>query len=423
MLSYRIFIWLYPKAVALAAFFNPKAKQWIRGREGIFERIQDELRNCNLPKIWMHTASLGEFEQGLPVLEQLRNSYPDHKIVLSFFSPSGYEIRKNHPAADHVFYLPMDSPPNARKFLDLVNPRLVLFVKYEFWYYYLNETHQRGIPLLLVSGIFRKKQAFFRWYGSTYRKMLSFFSVLFVQNRSSAELLAAIGLGKKTVLAGDTRFDRVLKIAGTFQGIPAIEHFCADKPVIVAGSNWTDDDEELDHFANTRQDIRFIIAPHDIGEDRLKECEKLYRHTVRYTVYAQMLQDGTLSAARQNANVLIIDNMGMLSRLYHYATIAYVGGGFGEEGIHNILEPAVFGKPVVFGPVYDKYFEAEEMLAENGAVTVSDALQLESVMASLLDNPDKLQRTGLAAGSYVKSRAGATKRIIGYIQANRLLIN
>jgi 3-deoxy-D-manno-octulosonic-acid transferase len=424
MLGYRLFIWLYPKAIRIASIANPKARLWIQGRKHIFRRLSEAFTTVHAPVIWMHAASLGEFEQGLPVLEQLKTLYPSHTILVTFFSPSGYEIRKSHPVADKVFYLPMDSAAHAKRFLDTVKPQLVLFVKYEFWYHYLHEIQHRNIPLFLISGIFRREQAFFKWYGAGYRKMLSFFSVLFVQNEASLQLLASIGLQEKTVCVGDTRFDRVLAIAGQFTDIPVINHFCGNAPVVVAGSTWTDDDEELDHFANTRRETRFIVAPHDIGKDRLDECMKLYHHAVLFSEYQEAIMSGKeLPAGKQDANVLIMDNMGMLSRLYHYATIAYVGGGFGEDGIHNILEPAVFGKPVIFGPVYDKYFEAEELLDAGAAFTVEDALELENTLTSLLQNSTRLDNAGKAAADYVKSRAGTTGRIIQYIQANRLLIS
>jgi 3-deoxy-D-manno-octulosonic-acid transferase len=421
MLFYRIFIWLYPKAVWLASFFNPKAKLWLQGRSTVFNSLADVFRNNARPVLWMHCSSLGEFEQGLPLLELYRKQYPAHLILVSFFSPSGYEIRKNHPAADHVCYLPMDSASSARHFIQIVKPSLVVFVKYEYWYFFLREINREQIPLLLVSGIFRKTQPFFKWYGGMHRKMLSFFSLLLVQNEPSAELLRNIGLGDKTIVSGDTRFDRVLEIAANSRSIPDIEAFCGSYNVVIAGSTWTDDDEELDHFANTRTPTRFIIAPHDIDIDRLKECLSLYTHAMLYSDFRKMFETNGYSP--ENINVLIIDNIGMLSSLYRYATVCYVGGGFSDDGIHNILEAAVYGKPVVFGPVYDKYAEAEELLDAGGAFCIGDALELESVLTELLENKEKLQTASEAAGRYVQQKSGATVKIMQYLQEKRLLIN
>jgi 3-deoxy-D-manno-octulosonic-acid transferase len=416
-LLYRLFVWIYPKAAWLLSFYNPKAKLWVGGRKQQFRKLSMIFHTNQQPVVWMHCSSLGEFEQGKPILEALRLQYPQYFILVSFFSPSGYEIRKNDPVADHVCYLPMDRPYNASRFLNIVQPSLVFFVKYEFWYYYLDEIRQRNIPLLLVSGIFRPDQPFFKWYGSFHRSMLQKFSHLFLQNKDSHELLQQIELTQDFSVAGDTRFDRVLQIAGRFEPLPLIDTFCGHHPVIVAGSTWTDDDEALDHFANTYSDIRFIIAPHDIDEDRLKECEHLYQHSIRYSTLVS--QPDTAP----DKNVLIIDNMGMLSKLYHYATIAYIGGGFGDDGIHNALEAAVFGKPVIFGPVYDKYQEAIDLVDAGAAFSVEDALELEGQLKELLSNQSLLKESGTIAGAYVRKQAGATEMILQYIQAKRLLTN
>lgn len=412
---YRLFVWIYPKAAWLLSFYNPKAKRWVNGRKQQFRKLSMIFHTNQRPVVWMHCSSLGEFEQGKPILEAVKQQYPSYFILVSFFSPSGYEIRKNDPVADHVCYLPMDRPYNASRFLNIVQPSLVFFVKYEFWHYYLDEIRQRNIPLLLVSGIFRPDQPFFKWYGRFYRNMLQQFSHLFLQNKESLELLQQIPLQQEYSVAGDTRFDRVLQIAERFEPLPVIASFCGSHPVIVAGSTWTDDDEVLDHFANTYTDIRFIIAPHDIDEDRLKECEQLYRHSIRYSVLAEQPDAGL------DKNVLIIDNMGMLSKLYHYATVAYIGGGFGDDGIHNALEAAVYQKPVVFGPVYDKYQEAIDLVDTGGAFSIEDALELESIIKKILSDGALLKQSGLVAGNYVKTQAGATAAILNYIQAKRLL--
>jgi len=369
----------------------------------------------------MHCASLGEFEQGRPVLEAIRKQYPGYTILLTFFSPSGYEVRKDYKGVDHIFYLPMDTPNHANRFLNIVQPSLILFVKYEFWYYYLHEAKQRNIPALLISGIFRNDQPFFQWYGTFHKKMLGYFSQLTVQNQSAAELLQTIGFHENVLISGDTRFDRVIEIANHFQPIAAFDLFCEGHPVIVAGSTWTEDDEELDHFANTHPNIKCIIAPHDIGEDRLQECLHLYKRSMRYSVYEKVLKSGKVIPA--DMNVLIVDNVGMLSRLYHYATICYVGGGFGDDGIHNVLEAAVYGRPVVFGPVYDKYFEAEELLDWGGAFSIEDSLELEELFNELLEDKELYQNAASGSRAYVKNKAGATGKIMAYIEAKRLLTN
>lgn len=416
-LLYRLFVWLYPKAAWLLSFFNPKARLWVTGRKNQFRKLHARFHKNDRPVVWMHCSSLGEFEQGKPVLEAIRERYPQHFILLTFFSPSGYEVRKEDPIADHICYLPMDRPYTAQRFLNIVQPELVLFVKYEFWFYYLNEIKERNISLLLVSGIFRSNQPFFAWYGRFHQKMLACFTHLFVQNEASLLLLAKIDADNHASISGDTRFDRVIQIASAFEPLALIKKFCGTAPVIVAGSTWTEDDEALDHFAKNNHNIRFIIAPHDIDEERLRECENLYTHTIRYSVLKEKEQ------IPDDVNVLIIDNMGMLSKLYHYATITYIGGGFGDDGIHNALEAAVFYKPVVFGPVFDKYVEAIELVDREGAFSIDDALELEEQLYLLLNNPELLAKSGKAAGDFVREQAGACEKIIAYIQAKRLLTN
>ncbi|WP_353549623.1 glycosyltransferase N-terminal domain-containing protein [Sediminibacterium sp. KACHI17] len=416
-LLYRLFVWLYPKAAWLLSFYNPKAALWVKGRKHQFRKLHSVFHKNDRPVVWMHCSSLGEFEQGKPLLESIKQQYPHYFILVTFFSPSGYEIRKNDPVADHICYLPMDRPYTAQKFLNIVQPALVLFVKYEYWFYYLNEIKERNIPLLLISGVFREDQPFFKWYGTFYKKMLQCFTHLFVQNDSSFLLLKQIETEHKASISGDTRFDRVIQIAAGFSSFELIEQFCHQHPVIIAGSTWTEDDEALDHFVNHHPDIRFVIAPHDIDEDRLKECEKLYTHTIRYSMLKETKQ------VPENVHVLIMDNMGMLSSIYRYATIAYIGGGFGDDGIHNALEAAVFYKPIVFGPVYEKYTEAIELIEREGAFSIDDALELEEQLSILLKDPNLLKQTGQASGDYVQQKSGACNKIMDYIQANRLLTN
>ncbi len=419
MLLYRVFIWLYPKIAYLLGYWNRKAALWHRGRKGSFEKLAAAFQNNTQPVTWVHCASLGEFEQGLPVLEAIKKTYPDHILLLTFFSPSGYEVRKDYPGIDHIFYLPMDSPSNARQFFTIVKPSLILFIKYEFWYYYLQEASKRNIPLLLVSGVFRKQQAFFAWYGSFERRILSFFTYLFVQDQRSANLLQTIGMQNKVMVCGDTRFDRVIEIAARFQPIAAIDYFCRNDATLVAGSTWTEDDEELDHFANTNPGLKFIIVPHEIEEERLQECLTLYKRSMLFSDYEKALAKGSVIA--EGMHVLIIDNVGMLSRLYRYATVCYVGGGFGGEGVHNILEAVVYTKPVVFGPVFDKYIEATELLDKDGAFCIEDALELEELLTELFTQKEVRDEAAAIAAEYIVGKSGATKRVMAYIQENRLL--
>lgn len=418
---YHIFLFTYPLAAKILSYFNEKAAKWVSGRKGLFQFIEEKFKANTAPVIWMHCASLGEFEQGRPLLESLKSNYPNHFILLSFFSPSGYEVRKNYAGADFVCYLPMDGPKNAVRFYNLVKPSLVLFVKYEFWYYYSLEAVNRKIPMLLVSGVFRKSQAFFQFYGGFYRRLLTHFSHLFVQEANSLELLTEIGLANQSSISGDTRFDRVISIVQDFEPIPAIAHFSHAKNILVAGSTWSEDDEELNHFLHTNPRLFAIIAPHEIMEDRLKECLKWYPKAMLFSTYQEQFLAGD---APEDIQVLIINNYGMLSRLYQYANICLVGGGFGGDGVHNVLEAAVYGKPVLIGPIYDKYLEAIELVNNGGCISVENALELEKAIIQLLSEDQSFCLTASkAAKDYVYAKAGATSRIMDYIQANRLLTN
>ena len=416
---YQIFIGLYPIAAWILGYFNPKAKQWHTGRKEILIDIEAALAINTKPVIWMHCASLGEFEQGRPVLEGLQKEYPNHLIVLTFFSPSGYEIHKNYCGADFVFYLPMDSEKNAQQFLKIVNPSMAIFVKYEFWHYYLTGLKKRKIPTILIAGIFRKDQLFFKWYGGFYKNLLHCFSAFFVQDQRSLSLLHSIGMNNEVYLGGDTRFDRVIEIANAFVPIDPIAHFCNNSLVIVAGSTWFQDDETIAHFEKVNPQIKFIIAPHDITNQRLQNCLTLYKNAVLYSNYVQHLNEPNVGP--QNFNTLIIDNVGMLSKLYHYASVSYIGGGFGADGIHNCLEAAVHYKPVLFGPVYDKYIEAVGLVEAGGAVSIKDALDFESVAKKLCSNEESRHEMGQIAGDFVQAHKGASAKIISYIQEKRLL--
>ena len=419
---YQLFVFLYPKAAWLISWKNEKAKNWVRGRRFVFKNLSNYFYLQKKPVIWIHCASLGEFEQGRPIIESIKQSYPDYQILLTFFSPSGYEVRKNYHAADFISYLPMDSAKNANRFFNIVQPSLILFIKYEFWHYYCKEAAERKIPLLLASGIFREDQIFFKWYGNFYRNILTKFSQFFVQDEQSALLLKQLGLQEKTMISGDTRFDRVLEIVANFEAIQMIETFCNGSVTIVAGSTWTEDDEELDHFINQHPTIKCIIAPHEIESERLKECLKLYKNSMLFSTYEQLLIKN--EKISNDPQVLIIDNYGMLTRLYHYATICLVGGGFGGDGVHNVLEAAVYGKPVIIGPVYEKYKEAVDLVENGGCIAVENALELEDVLLQLLDAGNTLYHSSSkAAKEYVYANAGATNKILAHIQEKRLLTN
>ena len=413
-LLYNIFIQLYSFAAKLISFSNPKATLWLDGRKDILNKLDAAFKGNQSKVIWMHCASLGEFEQGRPIVEKLKLQTPNAKFLITFFSPSGYEIQKNYAGADWVFYLPIDTATNAAQFYKIVNPSLIIFVKYEFWYHYIKEAKTQNIPLLLVSGIFRQSQPFFKWYGGLHRKMLSCFTYLFVQNEVSLNLLQTIHKSNNVAVCGDTRFDRVIEIAAQTKTYKDIENFIGTSPVIVAGSTWTEDDEELDHYANTHPEIKFIVAPHDITNDRLIECLTLYKHAVLYS---------KIDTAKADTNVVIIDNIGMLSTLYKYATICYIGGGFGGDGVHNVLEAAVYAKPVFFGDEYDKYTEAVELIEADGAIAVENALELETQLNQLFQNKNALLQMGNKAKYYVEKNSGATSKILNYIYANRLLTN
>ena len=404
---------LYPFVIKLGSPFNEKARLWVKGREAIFYRLKNSIQPGD-KLIWMHCSSLGEFEQGRPLLERIKSNYSSYKILLTFFSPSGYEVRKKYAGADYIFYLPVDSKQNAERFFEITKPQLIIFVKYEFWFYYLQEAKKRNIPLLLISAIFRKRQPFFSSYGNFHRSMLSCFTHLFVQNAESVNLLQTIRFTQNVTLSGDTRFDRVIEIAENFEPISFIEDFCAGFNVVVAGSTWPEDDKELAHYVNTRNTVKFIIAPHNIGKDRLRECSKFYKHSILFSSL-----NGSLPAS--DINTIIIDNIGMLSRLYKYATICYVGGGFGADGVHNVLEAAVYGKPVVYGPEYEKFNEAIELVESGGGVNIENALELEAAFDNLLNNPSGYFYKAGASLSYVYANGGSTDKIVGFIHENRLL--
>lgn len=419
ILLYKLFLIIYSLGIRVVSLWNKKAKLWIKGRRNLFQNLRTTYKGSHQKKVWMHCASLGEFEQGRPLLKKIIANDPDIFVVITFFSSSGYEIAKNDKEFRQVYYMPMDSPSNARRLLDILKPDLVLWVKYEYWHYYLQEIKRRDIPLLLISGVYHKNQVFFKWYGSFYRKMLERFTHFFVQNTSSKAQLQKLIAEENITVTGDTRCDRVINIAENFTEVAGITEFCGNKKVIVAGSTWEDDEAEWTHFVKTHPDIKFIIAPHEIDEENLAYVKNQFAGSVFYSEWLEASPE----MLAEKINCIITDNIGMLSRLYKYATLTYVGGGFGYNGLHNILEAAVYGKPVIFGPEYEKNFEAEELIECSGAISIENALELEKIVKGLLENEGEIQSRGRAAKNYVYSNAGASQKIMEYIQKNRLLIN
>lgn len=399
-LLYDICIAVYAVLIRLVSPFNRKARLWHEGRCGMLDRMRSAIGDAeNI--VWIHVASLGDFEQGRPLVDKIKADYPDYKILLTFFSPSGYEMRKNYPNADYVFYIPVDTRREVRRFLDVVRPKVAIFVKYEFWLNMLAELRRRRVRTFIVSAIFRRRSIFFNPLGGIWRKALGTFEMLFVQDEASKELLAKIGVDN-VVVAGDTRFDRVLAIAEGAEKVALVEQFKGDSRLFVAGSTWEQDEEILLPLIKANPDIKFVVAPHEMDERRI---ERILRETkaVRYTRC-----EGVDFADKQ---VLILDTMGLLSRAYGSAEWAYVGGGFGA-GIHNTLEAAVYGIPVAFGTKYHKFKEARDLIALGVGCSVRNEQELQSWFAELKDDADYLARLSAIAKVYVGQHRGATEKIV-----------
>ena len=399
---YNIAIHFYLLGVAIASLFNEKVRKMWRGERAAFNVLKQKV-DPEARYVWFHAASLGEFEQGRPIMERLRREHPEYKILLTFFSPSRYEVRKNYEGADIICYLPLDTPINAIRFLRLVRPVMAYFIKYEFWYNYLHILKYRHVPAYSVSSIFRPDQIFFKWYAKKYAGVLHCITHFFVQNEQSKELLAKIGITDVTI-SGDTRFDRVLQIMEQSKHLPIVEAFKQDHHVFVAGSSWSPDEDIFIRFFNEHPEWKLIIAPHVIGNDHLQQIlSKLNRKTVRYT-------EATTETAAE-AQCLIIDCFGLLSSIYHYGEVAYVGGGFGV-GIHNVLEAAVWNVPVFFGPNTKRFQEAQQLLASGGGVEITDYDSFATAMLRFMSDPEWLRQCGNKAGEYVKSKAGATNIVL-----------
>ena len=404
---YNVGMVAYPLLFRLAAPFNAKARQWVEGRRGWVTNLTQKLATDavpNRPIAWFHAASLGEFEQGRPVIEAFRSQYPHYQILLTFFSPSGYEVRKYYAGADYVVYLPADTPANARRFIQLVKPRIAFFIKYEFWYNYLRELKAAHVPIISFSAIFRPDQLFFKPYGIFYRNLLTYFDHILVQNQASVDLLNGIGITNVT-LAGDTRFDRVAQVATAKQPIPLARAFKQGQPLLVIGSAWPADMDVLIPFLNRfDQPLKVIIAPHDIHDDEIERWRgQLNKSSVRFSQ--------TTETDAANADVLFIDNVGMLSALYQYGEFAYIGGAF-KEGLHNILEAATFGMPLFFGPHYDKFGEAIDLVGEGAAFPVANTAEFTAAFARQYADPSAAARISRA---YVQRNIGATAQVMNVV--------
>lgn len=399
---YNLSILFYQLVIYLVSPFNSKAKQWISGRKDIFKKLESTFIDNTTDIIWFHAASLGEFEQGRPVIEAYRHKFSNCKILITFFSPSGYEIRKKYEKADWVFYLPLDTRRNAKKFLAITKPKKVVFIKYEFWFHYLNELQKQDIPTYFISAIFRKNQIFFKWYGKWYKKQLINAKKIFVQNEASYQLLESNNF-QNAEISGDTRFDRVYEVAKNPTKLPLIESTLnTELPTIIAGSSWQTDEEYLARFIKENNNINLIIAPHEIHKHNLMRIEKLFDKSI--TRYCAIEKD-------QKTNIILIDQIGILSSLYQYGDIAIIGGGFGK-GIHNILEAATFGLPVLFGPNYDKFNEAKELIKLNGAFSYANYTDLETFLKHLLNNKEMLDELSKIVKTFIDNNIGATNKII-----------
>ena len=411
---YQIFIFTYLCGVAVASLFSKKVRNMWRGeRQSI--KIVNQKVVPGAKYIWVHAASLGEFEQGRPLMEYIRREHPEYKILLTFFSPSGYEVRKDYDGADIVCYLPIDTPRNARRFLRAIRPEMAFFIKYEFWYNYLHIMKHRGIPTYSVSSIFRDNQIFFRWYGKGYGKVLRCFTKFYVQNEKSRELLHSIGI-KDVDISGDTRFDRVLDIKSVAKQLPIVEKFKCGHKTFIAGSSWLPDEEVFIPFFKDYSDWRLIIAPHVIKEEHLTQIEELLDRNGRTAVrYSKLNSESDLCLlADNNTSVLIIDCFGLLSSIYNYGDVTYVGGGFGA-GIHNLLEAAVWNKPVFFGPNNARFQEAQDLKDCGGGLEIKNAADFSDLMQKMISDDEYLLEAADAAGNYVNDHAGAIAKIMNSI--------
>ena len=409
---YNLIVVFASNVLKVIALFSPKIRLFVAGRKSVFETLTEKI-NPSDKTIWFHAASLGEYEQGLPVIEKIKTAFPNHKIVLTFFSPSGYEVRKNNTVVDATVYLPLDTKNNAQKFLKLVHPEMVFFIKYEYWPNYLNELKKQNTKTYLISGIFRKNQMFFKWYGGFYRNALKTFDYFFVQNESSKKLLQSIGYNNVKI-SGDTRFDRVVAILERDNSLDFIDQFKNDTTTIVVGSSWPKDEILLVNYINqTNEKVKFIIAPHNIKSEQIQELQKsITRKSVLFS------EKSTKNLAE--FDVFIIDTIGILTKIYSYADIAYVGGGFGNPGVHNILEPATFGVPIVIGPNFSHFAEATALVNMEGCVSISTQIELNEAFDNLISNDVIRNEKGHICSTFVQMNKGATVMILKHISNDSL---
>ena len=408
---YNLIVIIAAQLLKIIALFSPKMKLFVDGRKSVFQTLANKIQSSD-KTIWFHAASLGEYEQGLPVIEAIKQQFPNHKIVVTFFSPSGYEVRKNNTVADVTVYLPLDTISNAKHFIELVHPEMAFFIKYEYWPNYLNELKKQQIKTYLISGILRESQAFFKWYGGFYRNALKTFEFFFVQNESSKKLLQSIGFHNVKV-SGDTRFDRVVSILERDNSLDFIEQFKDNKTTIVIGSSWPKDENLLVNYINQSSDnVKFIIAPHNIKSEQIQELKNAI--TKKIVLFSENVETRH-ALSLQEYSVFIIDTIGILAKIYSYADIAYVGGGFGNPGVHNILEPATFGVPVMIGPNYSHFAEATALVNMEGCISIQNQTQLNEAFDLLLRNEDERLEKGHICSTFVQMNKGATQTIMNHI--------
>jgi 3-deoxy-D-manno-octulosonic-acid transferase len=401
----------YGAIVAVASFFNSKAKLFIEGRRGLLSKIANDMQQDSREKVWFHCASLGEFEQARPIIEKLKKEHSSLAVVITFFSPSGYEVRKNYSGADYIYYLPLDNNRNAQYFVSIINPVMAFFVKYEIWYHYLIALQQKSIPVFLISANFRENHIYFKWYGAFFKKMLGMFTHIFCQNEASYNRLSSAGL-KQASISRDTRFDRVSENAKTVKQLPVIEKFKAGKNILIAGSSYTAEENIIATAMLSLPGWKMIIAPHHIQVERIVEIENRF---AQYKVqrFSQVNEGSDL----RNVQVLIIDNIGMLTAIYQYANVALIGGGFGKKGLHNTLEAVAFGMPILFGPNnLEKFPESKDMLAAGVAFVVETEKDLENKMFNWDQNPQQLNDIAALAKQFVLSQVGATQHVFNVLK-------
>jgi 3-deoxy-D-manno-octulosonic-acid transferase len=410
MILYRLFLWLYPVIAKLISPFNEKAKHWVKGQAAVWEEIEMQRAKINGSIIWVHCASYGEFEQGLPIIKSLKINYPLHQIWVSFFSPSGYLHRKQEAEVDFVTYLPLDGPKAAARWMELVQPKCIVFIKYEFWFYYLKNAAAKNIPTILASAIFRPDQVFFTFYGGFYRKMLQLFTTILVQDNASAALVRPLLTPTQLSISGDTRFDRVVEIVSAKETIDWMYRF-ADKEIIVAGSTWEKDHKLLGSIVTEWNALNWMIVPHHVDSASINECQKYFPDAVIFSEWINSSE-----SKMEKPIVLIVDQIGLLRNLYQYAKIAYIGGGFTKDGIHNVLEAAAFGKPVIWGPNDAKFQEAIGLRRAGGGIKIEEQISLNKAIESLLTNSETYKNKSEAAKDYVQQNAGATQKTIEKIK-------